>query len=248
MSLSLFMSLFLCLFLTFFLSCSLSLLFVLSLTFFASVFVSLLVSFFYLSDYLYFSFLFFFFFLFDFISLLFILCFSFSLPCLSFFLPFIGKYSSFSSLFYYLQMCRWCVPLCFRFGRSKVIHDRFQNIQFHLTRFRDFFDRIYCTSLPHTVIRLCQVSAKFGTCNVVGLKRTLVEAKLFTFTLECTHSIFNKCPIKTLRTTTEQMPNLALVETKRITVHDKPLYQRFENSWKRSPLQWTHALHFFTKF
>jgi hypothetical protein len=34
-------------------------------------------------------------------------------------------------------------------------------------------------------------------CTVVGLNGTLVEAKMFTFTLECTHFIFNKCPIKT---------------------------------------------------
>jgi hypothetical protein len=59
----------------------------------------------------------------------------------------------------------------------------------------------------------CQVSAKFGNCTVVSLYRRLVEAKMFTVTLECTHFIFNKCPIST----TGQMPNLALVETKRIT-------------------------------
>jgi hypothetical protein len=43
---------------------------------------------------------------------------------------------------------------------------------------------------------LCQVIAKFGTCTaVVGLNGTLVEANTLTFTLECTHFIFNKCPI-----------------------------------------------------
>jgi hypothetical protein len=41
----------------------------------------------------------------------------------------------------------------------------------------------------------CQVSAKFGTCTVVSLNGTLVVAKMFTLTLECTHFIFNKCPI-----------------------------------------------------
>ncbi len=40
-----------------------------------------------------------------------------------------------------------------------------------------------------------QVSAKLGTCTVVGLNWTLVEAKMFTFTPESTHFIFNKCPI-----------------------------------------------------
>ncbi len=43
----------------------------------------------------------------------------------------------------------------------------------------------------------CQVDAKFGTCTVVGLNGTLVEAKMFTLTLECTHFFFNKCPIET---------------------------------------------------
>ncbi len=35
---------------------------------------------------------------------------------------------------------------------------------------------------------------KFGTCTVVGVNWTLDEAKMFTFTLESTHFIFNKCP------------------------------------------------------
>jgi hypothetical protein len=33
----------------------------------------------------------------------------------------------------------------------------------------------------------CQISAKFVTCTVLSLNGTLVEAKMFTFTLECTH-------------------------------------------------------------
>ncbi len=48
-----------------------------------------------------------------------------------------------------------------------------------------------------TVIRFLWVSAKFGTCTVVSVNRTLVEAKMCTFTLESTHFIFNKCPIFT---------------------------------------------------
>jgi hypothetical protein len=51
--------------------------------------------------------------------------------------------------------------------------------------------------LPHTVIRFVWVSAKFGTCTVVSVNGTLVEAKMWTFTLESTHFIFNKCPIYT---------------------------------------------------
>ncbi len=42
---------------------------------------------------------------------------------------------------------------------------------------------------------LCQVSANLGTCSVVGLDGTLDEAKVFTFTLECTYFLFYKCPI-----------------------------------------------------
>jgi hypothetical protein len=48
-----------------------------------------------------------------------------------------------------------------------------------------------------TVIRFFIVSAKFGTCIVVSVNGTLVEAKMCTFTLESTHFIFNKCPIYT---------------------------------------------------
>ncbi len=49
----------------------------------------------------------------------------------------------------------------------------------------------------YTVIRFLLVSAKFGTCTVVSVNGTLVEAKMCTFTLEYTHFIFNKCPIYT---------------------------------------------------
>jgi hypothetical protein len=41
------------------------------------------------------------------------------------------------------------------------------------------------------------VSAKFGTCTVVSVNGTLVEAKMCIFTLESTHFIFNECPIYT---------------------------------------------------
>jgi hypothetical protein len=42
-----------------------------------------------------------------------------------------------------------------------------------------------------------QVSAKFGTCAVVGLQvnGTLAEAKKFTFSLKYTHFTLNKCTI-----------------------------------------------------
>ncbi len=53
------------------------------------------------------------------------------------------------------------------------------------------------TLSPYTVIRFVSVSAKFGTCTVVRVNGTLVEAKMCTFTLESTHFIFNKCPIYT---------------------------------------------------
>ncbi len=50
---------------------------------------------------------------------------------------------------------------------------------------------------PYTVIRFVWVSAKFGTCTVVSVNRTLVEVKMCTITLESTHFIFNKCPMYT---------------------------------------------------
>ncbi len=40
-----------------------------------------------------------------------------------------------------------------------------------------------------------QMTAKFGICTVVSLNGTLIEIKMFTFTLECTHFIFNECPV-----------------------------------------------------
>jgi hypothetical protein len=63
--------------------------------------------------------------------------------------------------------------------------------------------------------RMSYCSAKFGTCTVVSVNGTLVEGKMCTFTLEPAHFIFTSVPF-TL--TTVQVPNLALVETKRITV------------------------------
>jgi hypothetical protein len=44
-------------------------------------------------------------------------------------------------------------------------------------------------TLAHAGILLSsmQVSSKFGTCTVVGLNVTLVEAKMCTCTIECTH-------------------------------------------------------------
>ncbi len=51
--------------------------------------------------------------------------------------------------------------------------------------------------MNYTVIRFLGVSAKFGSCTVVSVNGTPVEAKLCTFTLECTHFIFDLCPIYT---------------------------------------------------
>ncbi len=49
----------------------------------------------------------------------------------------------------------------------------------------------------YTVIRFMWVSAKFGTCTIVSVNGSLVEDKMYTFTLESTHFIFNKCLIYT---------------------------------------------------
>ncbi len=73
----------------------------------------------------------------------------------------------------------------------------------------------------------CQFSVKFGTCTVVGLNGTLAEAKMFTFTLECTHLSLTRVPF---RPTTVQMPKLALVET----VYSE-LNPRVEWAGRRSP-------------
>ncbi len=60
-----------------------------------------------------------------------------------------------------------------------------------------FWDCKECFNMRYTVIRSVWVSTKFGTCTVVSVNGTLVEAKMWTFTLESTHFIFNKCPIYT---------------------------------------------------
>jgi hypothetical protein len=49
----------------------------------------------------------------------------------------------------------------------------------------------------YTVIRFVSTSAKFGTCTVVSVHRTLVEDKMHRFKGECAHFSFNKCPIYT---------------------------------------------------
>jgi hypothetical protein len=68
----------------------------------------------------------------------------------------------------------------------------------------------------YTVIIFVSTRAKFGTCTVVGVNGALVEAKMCTFTLECTHFIFNKCPIYTHDGASA---NLELTHTKRMTVY-----------------------------
>jgi hypothetical protein len=57
---------------------------------------------------------------------------------------------------------------------------------------------VLCSSIWSCVscTRFVSCSAKFGIYSVLSLIGTLVEAKMFTFTLECTHFIFNKCPIQ----------------------------------------------------
>ncbi len=49
----------------------------------------------------------------------------------------------------------------------------------------------------YTVIRFVWLSAKFGTCTVVSVNGTIVEAKMCALNLESPHFIFNKCPIYT---------------------------------------------------
>ncbi len=72
--------------------------------------------------------------------------------------------------------------------------------------------RMYTYTIHCYPFRVSYCSAKFGTCTVNG---TLVEAKMCTFTLESAHFIFTSV---SFTLTTVQVPNLALVETKRITV------------------------------
>ncbi len=68
----------------------------------------------------------------------------------------------------------------------------------------------YCT-----VIRFVSISAKFGICSVVGLSGALVEANTHLGHLNVRILASKSVP---LRPMTVQMPNLALMETKLITV------------------------------
>jgi len=56
-----------------------------------------------------------------------------------------------------------------------------------------------------------QVSAKFGTCTIVGLNGTLIEAKMFTFNLECRYK-FHFQQLSHLDPRRYNFPNLALDE------------------------------------
>ncbi len=67
----------------------------------------------------------------------------------------------------------------------------------------------YCLYIP--VICFVSISAEFGTCT-----KCKWEAKMCTFTLESKHFSSTSVPFIL---TTVQVPNLALVETKRITVY-----------------------------
>jgi hypothetical protein len=70
----------------------------------------------------------------------------------------------------------------------------------------------YCT-----VIRFVTVNAKLGTCTVVSVNGTLVEAKMCTFTLEPTHFIFNKCSIYTQDGASSKFcTTVRVIETNRI--------------------------------
>ncbi len=68
----------------------------------------------------------------------------------------------------------------------------------------------------HSVIRFMWVSAKLGTCTVVIVNRTLVEAKMCMFTLESTRFLSSTSVQFTL--TTVQVLNLALTHMKQIRV------------------------------
>jgi hypothetical protein len=61
----------------------------------------------------------------------------------------------------------------------------------------------------YTVICFASISAKFGICTIVDVNGTLVEAKIHTSSDLSSYFSFNKCLI---------LPNLALTETKGITV------------------------------
>jgi hypothetical protein len=73
------------------------------------------------------------------------------------------------------------------------------------------------TASAYTVIRFVSISAKFSIFTVVGLDRTLVEAKIAIF--ESPSAYFSFRTGITFRLTTVQMPYLALIENKRITVY-----------------------------
>ncbi len=84
---------------------------------------------------------------------------------------------------------------CFVFSAMQWWHRRTK-------QFNPFKKNIYigCKLFVKTiniVIRFVSASAKFGTCTAVSVNGTLVEDKFVNPRGECTHFIFNKCPIYT---------------------------------------------------
>jgi hypothetical protein len=77
---------------------------------------------------------------------------------------------------------------------------------------------IYCVEpgiLQYTETRFVSISAKLGICTIVGLKETLVKAKIRTWDTRCV----NKCPIEPQNGANANLTNLALIQTTGITVY-----------------------------
>ncbi len=85
-----------------------------------------------------------------------------------------------------------------------------------------YFVLLFCT-----VIRFVSISTKFGICNVVSLNGTIVAVKIRTWEWVHLNVHILASTSVLLWPTTMQMPNFALIETKRITV-------RASHSWDLS--------------
>jgi hypothetical protein len=60
---------------------------------------------------------------------------------------------------------------------------------------------------------------------VIGVNGTLVEAKMFTFTIECAHFIFTKCPIQTHDSANAKFSTIETIRITLQTISNSSIYR-----------------------
>jgi hypothetical protein len=101
-----------------------------------------------------------------------------------------------------------------------------QHLQYHIYNYNN--PKLLAGFPFCTVIRFDSINAKFGICTVLGLNKTLVAVNIRTYCVPSAYFSFSNCPM------TVQLPNLTLIETKRITVCTPKKNQR--SSFSQCPI------------